>query len=86
MRTVRDGGPVTATGPMSIWPESPIDPEDSLRVEQGLVDEFRLMVFPIVLGQGKQLFGDTGTTRALELVESRSVGPDGVLVLVYRPK
>ena len=55
-------------------------------VEQGLVDELRLMVFPIVLGKGLQLFGDTGATKALELVESRPVGPDGVLVLVYRPK
>jgi dihydrofolate reductase len=55
-------------------------------VEQGLVDEFRLMVFPTVLGKGKQLFGDTGATKALELVESRPVGPDGVLVLIYRPK
>ena len=55
-------------------------------VEQGLVDEFRLMVFPVVLGMGKQLFGDTSGTKALELVESRPVGAEGVLVLVYRPK
>ena len=55
-------------------------------VAQGLVDEFRLMVFPIVLGKGLQLFGDTGATKALELVESRPVGEEGVLVLVYRPK
>ena len=54
--------------------------------ERGLVDELRLMVFPTVLGNGKQLFGDTGATRTLELVESRPVGPEGVLVLVYRPK
>ena len=55
-------------------------------VAQDLVDEFRLMVFPTVLGKGKQLFGDSGTTKALELVEARPVGPDGVLVLIYRPK
>jgi dihydrofolate reductase len=55
-------------------------------VEQGLVDEYRLMVFPIVLGTGKRLFGDTGETKSLELVESKPVGPEGVLVLVYRPK
>jgi dihydrofolate reductase len=55
-------------------------------VAQGLVDEFRLMVFPIVLGKGLQLFGDTGATKALELVESRPVGDEGVLVLVYRTK
>jgi len=55
-------------------------------VERDLVDEFRLMVFPIVLGMGKQLFGDTGATKGLELVESKPVGPEGVLVLIYRPK
>jgi hypothetical protein len=35
---------------------------------------------------GTQLFGDTSGTKALELVESRPVGAEGVLVLVYRPK
>ena len=55
-------------------------------VARDLVDELRLMVFPTVLGQGKQLFGDTGKTKPLELVESKPVGPEGVLVLVYRPK
>ena len=55
-------------------------------VERDLVDEFRLMVFPTVLGMGKQLFGDTGATKALELVEARPVGSEGVLVLIYRPK
>jgi dihydrofolate reductase len=53
--------------------------------EQGLVDELRLMVFPIVLGAGLQLFGDTSSTTRLQLVESRPVGPEGVIVLVYRP-
>ena len=55
-------------------------------VAQGLVDELRLMVFPIVLGEGLQAFGDAGATNALELVEARPVGKEGVLVLVYRPK
>ena len=65
------------------------DDEDGVVLVNGsrrLVDEFRLMVFPIVLGTGKQLFGDTSATKALELVESRPVGAEGVLVLVYRPK
>jgi dihydrofolate reductase len=48
-----------------------------------LVDEYRLMVHPVVLGSGKRLFGD-GDVTDLQLVESRSVGPD-VLLLVYRP-
>jgi dihydrofolate reductase len=54
-------------------------------VEHDLVDEYRLMVFPVVLGEGRRLFGATGGTKALGLVESRAVGPDGVVVLVYRP-
>jgi dihydrofolate reductase len=53
--------------------------------EEGLVDEYRLMVFPLVLGSGKQFFGDTSSPKRLELVESMPVGPDGVIVLVYRP-
>jgi dihydrofolate reductase len=50
-----------------------------------LIDEYRLMVFPIVLGKGKRLFGNVGETRALRLVDTKPVGPDGVLVLTYRP-
>ncbi len=54
--------------------------------EHGLVDEYRLMVFPLVIGSGKRLFGDTSAAAALELVESKPVGPDGVVILTYRPK
>jgi dihydrofolate reductase len=53
---------------------------------QGLVDEYRLMVFPVVLGAGKRLFADVGSTAALQLVEAKPVGPDGVVVLTYRPR
>jgi dihydrofolate reductase len=49
----------------------------------GLVDELRLMVFPLVLGSGKRLWGETDGTLRLQLAESRSVG-DGVAILVYR--
>jgi dihydrofolate reductase len=52
-------------------------------IEEDLVDELRLMVFPIVVGYGKRLFGDTSGTRKLKLAEANSVG-DGVLTLVYR--
>jgi dihydrofolate reductase len=54
-------------------------------VAHDLVDEYRLMVFPVVLGGGKRLFGETSETASLRLVEAKPVGPDGVLVLVYRP-
>ncbi len=54
-------------------------------MEHDLIDEYRLMVFPIVVGKGKRLFGDVGETRNLRLVDTKPVGPDGVLVLTYRP-
>ena len=54
-------------------------------LDEGLVDELRLMVFPVVLGKGKRLFDDGLGKSALQLVESRPVGPDGVVILIYRP-
>ncbi len=53
-------------------------------LEHDLVDELRLMVFPVVLGKGKRLFGETSDKKPLRLVESKVVG-DGVTILVYRP-
>ena len=53
-------------------------------VENDLVDEFRLMVFPVVLGSGKRLFGETTDKKPLRLVDSKAVG-DGVTILVYQP-
>jgi dihydrofolate reductase len=53
-------------------------------LEQDLVDELRLMVFPVVLGSGKRLFGETSGKKPLRLVDSKIVG-DGVAILVYRP-
>jgi dihydrofolate reductase len=51
-------------------------------LEQDLIDELRLMVFPVVLGDGKRLFGETSDKKRLRLVEARTVG-DGVLILTY---
>ena len=51
--------------------------------EHGLVDEYHLMVFPIVLGSGKRIFAEAGEATTLQLVESGTVG-DGILVLTYR--
>jgi dihydrofolate reductase len=53
-------------------------------IDQGLVDELRLMVFPVVLGAGKRLFGDTSDKHSLKLTSSRFVG-DGVAILTYEP-
>jgi riboflavin biosynthesis pyrimidine reductase len=58
----------------------------STLVEHELVDEYRLMVFPTVLGSGKRLFTDGSRIPGLELVETRPVGPDGVVIVMYRPK
>ncbi len=52
-------------------------------LDQGLVDELRLMVFPVVLGSGKRLFGETTDKLPLRLVDSKTVG-DGVAILVYQ--
>jgi dihydrofolate reductase len=51
-------------------------------LEQDLVDELRMMVFPVVLGTGKRLFGETSDKKPLRLARSTTVG-DGVTILVY---
>jgi dihydrofolate reductase len=53
-------------------------------VENGLVDELRLMVFPVVVGTGKRLFGDTSDKKSLRLKDSTIVG-DGVAIMIYEP-
>jgi dihydrofolate reductase len=49
-------------------------------IELDLVDELRLMVFPVVLGSGKRLFGEASDKRALRLADSKTVG-DGIVIL-----
>jgi dihydrofolate reductase len=54
-------------------------------IQHGLVDEYRLMVFPIVLGSGKRLFPDAMSQAArLTLTDSRTAGA-GILLLTYEP-
>jgi dihydrofolate reductase len=53
-------------------------------LEHDLVDELRLMVFPVVLGTGKRLFGATSNKKTLRLADSKTVG-DGVEILIYEP-
>jgi dihydrofolate reductase len=52
-------------------------------IENDLVDELHLMVFPVVLGTGKRLFGETSDKKPLRLADSKTVG-DGVAILVYQ--
>jgi dihydrofolate reductase len=57
-----------------------------LLAAEGLIDRYRLMVFPIILGTGKRLFAE-GTPRAtLSLEQAEPVGPDGVMVYTFRTK
>jgi dihydrofolate reductase len=53
-------------------------------IEHDLVDELRVMVFPVVLGTGKRLFGGTSDKKRLRLVDSKTVG-DGIAILIYQP-
>ena len=55
-----------------------------LLIQHDLVDEYRLMVYPVILGVGKHLFDDGSNHHALRLVEAKPVG-SGVLILIYHP-
>jgi dihydrofolate reductase len=52
--------------------------------EQDLVDELRLMTYPVVVGAGERLFGETSGATYLRLVDTRTVG-DGLAYLTYQP-
>ena len=51
-------------------------------LEHDLVDELRLKIFPVVLGAGERLFGDTSDKKAMRLVDTRTVEGD-VVILTY---
>jgi dihydrofolate reductase len=53
-------------------------------LEHDLVEEVRLMIFPVVLGSGKRLFSETSDKKPLRLIDSKTVG-EGVAILIYQP-
>jgi dihydrofolate reductase len=53
-------------------------------IEHDLVDELRLKIFPVVLGAGERLFGETSDKKPMRLVDTRTVG-DGIAILTYEP-
>jgi dihydrofolate reductase len=52
-------------------------------LEHDLVDELHLMVFPVILGTGRRVFGETTDKTGWRLTEAKPVGSEGVLVLIY---
>lgn len=52
-------------------------------MQDGVVDELRLMVFPVVLGSGRRLFEGEIDPNVMTLTDTKQVGSDGVMVLTY---
>ena len=87
--TVLDGDLAEEVGKLKAEYEGDIVVHGSVQLVQALldrdlVDELRLMVYPLVLGAGKRLFGETSDKKSLRLIESKVVG-DGVAILIYQP-
>jgi dihydrofolate reductase len=53
-------------------------------IRHGLIDEFRVWIFPVVLGNGKRLFGASAPPSALKLIDSQ-VSSTGVVMATYEP-
>ena len=86
--TVLSGDPVTAAAGLRDELDGDIVVYGSGRLvqallEANLVDELRLLVYPVVVGDGARLFGPTSDLRRLRLLESRTFD-DGVALLVYQ--
>jgi len=84
--TVLEGDLAEAVGELRDQHEGDVVVHGSAQLAQALldadlVDELRLMVFPVVLGSGKRLFGASGK-KPLQLADAKTVG-DGVTILVY---
>ena len=72
----QDGGPILVAGSRTLVHGL---------MEHGLVDEYRLMIFPVVLGSGARLFPETPNKTPLELVNTQAFD-SGVVVHTYRPQ
>jgi dihydrofolate reductase len=72
----RNGGPIVVYGSRTLV---------HTLMEHDLVDEYRLMIFPVVLGSGRKLFPDTPTKTMLRLVETKPFS-SGVVVHTYQPR
>jgi dihydrofolate reductase len=88
--TVLAGDVAAAVGELKAKPGGELQVVGSLSLvrlllDDDLVDEMTLITFPVVVGQGRRLFPDTGPDLALELVESRATA-NGVTLQVYRTK
>jgi dihydrofolate reductase len=86
--TVIDGDPVDEVTRLKRRYERDIVVHGSARlaqtlIEHDLVDQINLLVYPVIVGAGKRLFGDTSATKHLQLAEAKTFG-DGVQLLVYR--
>jgi dihydrofolate reductase len=86
--TVLPGDVAAAVGELKARPGGELQVVGSLSVarlllDNDLVDELTLLTFPVIVGQGRRLFPDSGQDTALELVESRAT-TNGVTMQVYR--
>ena len=87
--TVLSGDVAAAVGELKAKPAGELQVHGSGNLvrwllDNQLIDEINLLVYPLVVGQGTRLFPDTGTDAALDLVESRPT-PTGITIQVYRP-
>jgi len=86
--TVLEGDPVEAASKLKQEIEGEIQVPgrkqlvDAL-IENDLVDEVHMMIFPVILGTGRRMFGETSDMKRLRLTDSKPVGPDGIIVLIY---
>jgi dihydrofolate reductase len=85
--TVLDGDVVEAVARLRRELDGEIQVPGSRRlaqtlIEHDLVDELHLMIFPVVLGTGRRLFGETSDRKTMRLTDSKTVG-EGITILVY---